>query len=246
MKYFKKLLRQAVGKFNSTSRWKINRAGYSHNFFHNLLDDYFLSKKNIVFIQIGGCDGKSFDPIYPYLKRYRNRVSGVIVEPVHEYCNELRSMYSDQPGIKVFQGAIHNSKDNMPFYRPDLDHLVNMQGFEKGIASFNKHHITKYGITENEIIEETVECITLPELIEQYSLTDVDILQIDTEGYDGQIILNIDFSRFKPSIIHFEHGLGDEIMTSEELAEIIKLLNSEGYDIQIDVFDATAYERNLF
>lgn len=246
MKFFKKLFRQAVGKFNGTFRWKINRTGYSHNFFHNLLDDYFLENKSIVFIQIGGCDGESFDPIYSYLKRYRNRVSGVIVEPVNEYCNELRSLYADQPGIKVYEGAIHNSKESMTFYRPDLDLLENMQGFEKGIASFNKNHITKYGIKENEIIEEKVKCITLSELIEQYSLTDVDILQIDTEGYDAQIILNIDFSSFKPAIIHFEHGLGDDIMTPEELAEIIKLLSSNGYDIQIDVFDATAYKRNLY
>jgi FkbM family methyltransferase len=246
MKYIKKLLRKGIGKFNGTFGWKINRTGNAHNFFHNLLDDYFLVNKTVTFIQIGGCDGESYDPIFPYLKRHKKRVKGVIVEPLDEYCNELRNLYADQPEIKIHQAALHNSKKRMDFYRPDNNKSDTMPDFIKGTPSFNKQHITKYGIPESDIIRLTVDCISLPELVGRYGLEDADILQIDTEGYDSQIILNIDFDTFKPAMIHFEHGLRDKIMSPEDLADIVKLLNFNDYDIHIDDFDATAYIRDLY
>jgi hypothetical protein len=36
-------------------------------------------------------------------------------------------------------------------------------------------------------------------------LESVDILQIDAEGYDGQILLSIDFGRIRPAIVRFEY-----------------------------------------
>jgi len=44
------------------------------------------------------------------------------------------------------------------------------------------------------------------------------MLRIDAKGYDAERILNIDFERIKPSIIRFEHGLDDRVM-SEHIPE---------------------------
>ncbi len=244
MRYLKQTVRQSISKLIVFLRGIIRKN--KNYFFHSLLDRVFSSKDNIVFVQIGGCDGQTGDPLYYYLRRYKHKVSGVIVEPVQEYCSELTELHKDNPQIKIHQAALHNSKKSMPFYRPDYKKINGAPDFIKATASFNKHHITRYNIPESDIINEKVDCISLRELIDYYGLKNVDILQIDAEGYDSQIILNIDFDTFKPAILHFEHGFGDDIMTAQDLGDIVKLLNSHNYDIYIEDFDVTAFERGIF
>lgn len=55
----------------------------------------------------------------------------------------------------------------------------------------------------------------------------IDYLEIDTEGYDLEVLKMMDFPIFKPSIIKYEHvSLGEK-----ELADSKKLLIDEGYTL---------------
>ena len=48
----------------------------------------------------------------------------------------------------------------------------------------------------------------MQELFKQQGITHIDYLQIDTEGYDSEILHMMDYSSLKPQIIRFEHQLG--------------------------------------
>ena len=95
------------------------------------------------------------------------------------------------------------------------------------------------------IIEEKVVCISLDKLIDKYSVSKIDLLQIDTEGYDYEIISNMDFSRIKPRIIHFEHELKLGTMSKENFTKLADLLIQHDYFLIVDKIDAIAYQRDL-
>ena len=78
-----------------------------------------------------------------------------------------------------------------------------------------------------------------------YKIKKIDLLQIDTEGYDAEIILNIDFDLMKPKIIRFEHGLQNGIMTKEIFLKVADVLHKNDYELAIEHNDATAYQRNI-
>jgi len=47
------------------------------------------------------------------------------------------------------------------------------------------------------------------EVIKYYELKTVDLLQIDTEGFDWNVLKMYDFNYFKPVIIQYEHCHSD-------------------------------------
>ena len=58
---------------------------------------------------------------------------------------------------------------------------------------------------EHQIEPEEVEACTLMEAIESCKITSLDLLQIDTEGFDFEIIKMLDFKKLTPLVIHYEH-----------------------------------------
>ena len=48
-------------------------------------------------------------------------------------------------------------------------------------------------------------CISIQELLDKHRIKALDLLQIDTEGFDYEIIKMIDFKKIKPKLICFEH-----------------------------------------
>ena len=59
-------------------------------------------------------------------------------------------------------------------------------------------------LKDDVVKEETVNCITFDELVKKHTIEKIDILQIDTEGYDYLIFKQIDLDRFKPEFIRIE------------------------------------------
>ena len=53
----------------------------------------------------------------------------------------------------------------------------------------------------------------------------VDLIHIDTEGFDYKVLSQVDLKRYKPSAILFEHHL----LSDQEFLQARKLLRSSGY-----------------
>ena len=62
-------------------------------------------------------------------------------------------------------------------------------------------------------------------------------MQIDTEGFDYEIIKMIDFSTIRPTIINFEQGL----LVGPVRQECYLYLGKQGYKITENGVDAVAY-----
>ena len=215
------------------------------NFFEPLLYSHLANRGRLFFVQIGANDGKTSDPVYQFVSLNHNKVRGIVVEPLGDFFKQLKNSYAKYPNVIPVNAAIHHSEREMTLYRVDPARLKDLPQWAKGIASFNKNHHELSGIPHDAIVPEKVRCMTLSELLTDHQATEIDLLQIDTEGYDSEIIRNIDFQAVKPKIIRFEHGLSEGIMSHETFLDIIDLLHANDYELVIEYHDATAYQRDI-
>lgn len=242
-----KLLRESVNNFFGRLGYRLSRIDRTDHFFdmEALLHFQLRKSDGFFFVQIGACDGISFDPIYRFVTRNHEKIRGIVVEPLNDYFKELQHNYKKYPGIIPVRSAIHNVKKEMILYRVDPSKIPALPKWAKGISSFNKDHHRLSGTSSDHIIQEKVPCMSLAELFDEYHVQKIDLLQIDTEGYDAEIMLNLDLNHIKPKIIRFEHGLPHGIMQKEQFLQIIDVLHRNDYEVALDKYDATAYQRSI-
>jgi hypothetical protein len=139
--------------------------------------------------------------------------------------------------------AIHNSETEMPLYRSKSEFLSKVPNFAQGIASFDPEHWRKTALVPDPdyIQSETVSCISYSTLLGTYQIKAINLLLLDTEGYDYEILMGIDCYHNKPKIIRFELGVRDGVLSQSQLLTVCSRLNSFGYQIIAESFDATAY-----
>lgn len=203
---------------------------------------YYLERHgSFTLIQIGANDGITFDPIREFIIENKGNVKGVLIEPMNDAYQQLVLNYKDFPNIFFENLAIHNEKKEMILYKVAPDKIKMLKKWSGGVASFDPQHHKRSGTPSEYIIQEKVKCATLDEIVLKYDLKTIDLLQIDTEGYDTEIIKGIDFMKIKPAILRFEHGYMDGIMNDSKIQEIFSLLNANGYQIIVESYDATAY-----
>jgi FkbM family methyltransferase len=191
-------------------------------------------QQKVSFIQIGAADGKRADPIYHFVKRYK--WEGVLVEPLPDVFELLKENYNNISGLNFENVAISEKNEIRAMSRIPLsaveENKVPRWAFgisslvpEKTIFSQKNSSKEVFESLQKETITENVKCITLKSLLDKYKVKEVDVLQIDTEGYDVNIIKQINFSEFKPKVINFEW----QWLTEKEKDSITKHLMSFGY-----------------
>jgi hypothetical protein len=75
-------------------------------------------------------------------------------------------------------------------------------------------------------VEESVSCITFQDLLRRHNIKSVDFLQIDTEGYELEILSTIDFRRFPIRLVNYKSVLLHE---NKEKAE--QPMRDSGYTL---------------
>jgi FkbM family methyltransferase len=231
---FRKLLRRL-----GFGVWKIDSPETIN--FENLLWSVLEKDGGVFYLQIGANDGVFVDPIYEFISRHSSKVRGVAVEPVPHTFEKLKRNLSAFPQVLPVCIALHQSLKTMPMYcmKPEIANKRNPHAI--GMASFDRDHLLRDNyLSESDIESYEVECCTVKELIADFALEDINVLIIDTEGYDAKILEMVDLETIRPSIIRFEHGMKSDVMSKETLLEIVSRLNSYGYQIIVEDNDATA------
>jgi FkbM family methyltransferase len=190
------------------------------------------------FVQIGGHDGKKYDPIHHYVTSFSWK--GIIVEPVAEYFAALKETYKSYANVVLVKGAICEANGRVTIHKVNPARS-DLPAWSKGIASLDADHHKKSNIPSDAIVKEEVEGITFDGLLERYRVNHIDLLQIDAEGYDYRIIKSLPFSTVKPRLINFEHRIDQNVMTTAQLGELTTLLISNGYRIIMQENDCLAY-----
>ncbi len=198
----------------------------SNNSFHTLNKTLrYLFKKNMIktLIQIGSNDGKRFDNLNQFIKEYSPR--SILVEPIKRDFQELRKNYSNKENIFFENSAISVNKKINTLFKVKEKNLEYYGEHIKGITSFNINHLLKHGVSKFHIEEENVNSISINDLLKKYSIDQLDLLMVDTEGYDGDIIIDfLSTTSLTPLIIfeyiHIKH---------DTFKNLVNLLNIKKY-----------------
>jgi FkbM family methyltransferase len=209
-----------------------------------ILDSNFDVKTNFNFIQIGANDGISFDFLYDFVIQ---RIStGIVLEPVVDYFHELALNYGGFPEIIKINKAVHPSDKHVLIYKISQNSLSKYPEWAKGIASFNSEHLKKHNINFEDVLCLKVEADNLMSIINANVKNEkIDYFQVDTEGYDFEVIKMIDFSTLRPSMLKYEFVN----LSLEDQNKATLLLKSQGYYVFKEFNDTVAidlYKIKLF
>lgn len=208
-----------------------------------------IDPENFFFVQIGANDGRMQDPLYDHIRRYGLR--GLLVEPQPAVFEKLKSNYADQPQLLFENCAIAPEKGEMTLYTlPDTLDFPEADKNFSGFASFNREHVIKgfnfhapqVGLTgraEDYLVTCRVAAMPFEALLQKHGIKRVDYVQIDTEGFDFEIIRMIDFEGHPPGAILYEHSG----LSPEDKRACWEFLAERGYTCAVCGMDTLAYRK---
>ncbi len=202
-----------------------------------IMSEYVKKHFDVFFIEIGAYDGKTNDPLFALVKSHKWQ--GVLVEPQDNQFERLKENYGDFQGLHFEKLAIAEHDTVKVFYGVrSTDYDSNTHG---QLNSFNKDVILKHRHLvknlDDRVYETKVRCLSFGSILKKYNVTKLDVLSIDTEGYDYKIIRQIDFSKIKPALIHFEH----KHLSLADQKNCFSYLETNGYEILNGRFNSLAY-----
>ena len=150
----------------------------------------FENKENVFFVQIGANDGMTADPIQKIVKE--KNWSGVLFEPGKNAFNDLLKNYDGYNNLTFVNAAVSNfTGKGKLFCGTTTPHFT-----------LNKNKaVDMFDVVPSEV---EVDIIDPKTIIEKYSITKIDLLQIDVEGHDYTILQAFPFDIIKPQVIRFE------------------------------------------
>jgi FkbM family methyltransferase len=163
-------------------------------------------------LQIGANDGLENDPIH-HLVRSRGWYL-CAVEPMPGPFRRLQNNYRDLSSVTCLQCAVGEVDGEATLYAlasPRANSLDDhLSSFSPDIL---RRHWRSVPDLEKRIRSEVVQCLTFQSLVRRSSLNAIDMLQIDTEGYDYEIIRMAFSAGCFPPILAFEwQHLNDKAM----------------------------------
>jgi FkbM family methyltransferase len=180
-------------------------------------------------VQIGANDGSAGDPLVDAFSK--TRWSGLLVEPVPYLYETLVVRYRDRPGVRVERAAVSTCDGEAPFYRLRSVPGATPEWFSQ-LATLNREVLLKHRSSipeiESLIVEERVPTLRLDTLLARHGISRIDLLVIDTEGHDCEILRALDFTRFRPVLLMFEH----QHLSAKDKAAAYALLATHRYNFK--------------
>jgi len=109
--------------------------------------------------------------------------------------------------VYIYNNAIYYTDDeDIQLYIPAKNGVMGTVA-ENGLIYSDSHFslvpMNDWG-NKNDMAKITTKSITFDTICSNHGITNIDYLQIDTEGFDSEIIKMIDFSKYKINTIRFE------------------------------------------
>lgn len=200
-------------------------------------------KSPLTFVQVGAYDGAENDLLNFYIKR--GMLRGVMVEPQPQAFSALRTNYAGIDGLQFENAAIAASDGIARLYRV-REEFADLCPRSRQMAAFHPDVILRHYAGRvadpTQVLEVTeVPTVTFPTLLSRHGIETVDLLQIDTEGFDYQVLRLFDFTRIRPSIVNFERV---HLSTADQI-RAYELLFSHDYLLEEHGWDCVAYQRGV-
>jgi len=201
---------------------------------------------NAFVIQIGANDGISFDDTRGFLDMYK--WPALLVEPIPEIFEELKSNFSDRDNYIFEQSAIVSSDGPVVMLNVSKD-TINTHDLHPGYKGMSALYPLKNGFgsdyerdiyVKNNLSQNiTVNGITFNSLLSKHNVTHFDVFICDAEGHDWEIFKQIDLDSYRPKIIRLEYMN----LTDSEKSSVVHKLTSHNYEYEINGQDIDAVDK---
>lgn len=192
-------------------------------------------RQDVTFCVVGANDGVTNDHLYPFAKQFRWK--GILVEPVPPYFAELKKAYEGLP-VVLENVAIHRTESKMSIHFLDAA-KADLPAWAKGVGSFDKSKLetlSELPQRGDALTQIEVDCFPLETVVNRSGLDRIDVFMVDVEGYDAEIVRQIDFDAWKVRVVIFEHKL----LSKEDMADCLALLDAHGFKRVQDRYDVFA------
>lgn len=190
------------------------------------------------FVEIGANDGRSFDHLAPFIRTRGWR--GIMVEPVPHVFAQLQANYGDVEGVVLENAAVADRDGALPFHhlREEVGEArAALPPFYDALGSFELTallaHEPQIPDLRERLVTVDVPALTFSSLLVKHDVAAVDLVLIDTEGYDHELLRAIDLDRHRPRVVVYEHFH----MDPEQRASTRALMASSGYGTMEEGFD---------
>ncbi len=131
----------------------------------------------------------------------------ILVEPNSQLIDEIKKNYNTINNVYIYNNAIYyNDEEDVELYIPAKNGIMGTladNGIVYNDCHFSLLPMNNWG-TKNDMAKITAKSITFDKICSIHNITNIDYLQIDTEGFDSEIIQMIDLSKYKINKIRFE------------------------------------------
>jgi FkbM family methyltransferase len=166
-------------------------------------------------VQIGAFDGQLADPLKRIVSDRRTHC--LLVEPQPGAFQMLQKRYGENPAVILENAAITEQDGSVTMYVPSNE--------ASPMASIDPNHYKRFGFSKDSLRNISVPSLAPKTLVAKHQIDKIDVLQIDTEGFDARLVCLFLNAGIKPSIINFE-SLHCE---AADLSKVWEILNKSGY-----------------
>ena len=180
---------------------------------------------NIVQIGCNNCK----DHVFDFVKEKENQLKELIVVDVLPRCIEsAKSQYSFlEERLTAVNAAIGIRNGLIDFFHPEDDN-------QSIHSSSSLDHVQKHGHTNIKKI--TVPCLNINDFLSSLKLEEIDYLFVDMERMDVPTLLEMDFDKYTPMNLRFEHHHSDGTFSSGgiNLSNLLHKLKELHYSVFIE------------
>ena len=169
------------------------------------------------------------------ISRIKDR-SVLLVEPVPHNISAINENLKEFKNIHLEPVAVASVRETKDFFFVKATSINKLKKhWASGIGSFNKNHLLnhrtkRFLIEEDDIDKIPIKTVKFEDLIEKYSITEIDKILIDIEGYEYEILRDMDLKKVRINSILFEYKHFDGYQkTGEKLEEILKKFEENNY-----------------
>ena len=160
----------------------------------------------------------------------------LLVEPVPHNISAIKENLKEFKNIHLEPVAVASVRETKDFFFVKATSINKLKKhWASGIGSFNKNHLLnhrtkRFLIEEDDIDKIPIKTVKFEDLIEKYSITEIDKILIDIEGYEYEILKDMDLQKVRINSILFEYKHFDGYRkTGEKLEEILKKFEENNY-----------------
>jgi FkbM family methyltransferase len=176
-------------------------------------------------VQVGAFDGVAGDPLRQWVLANKSKNEILLIEPQPEAVKRLTVNYASHPGATILECAISLS----PLEKITMYSREN-KGWGSGSSCDLANHrlfCSNRGIAPDNFRRFEVDCMTLEEALNKSGFgRDIDVIQVDCEGYDDQVLYACSLAKLEPKIINYEYSLLSADRR-QNLRVVLKNLNYE-------------------